>query len=72
VLFKDQDAVTQHLLQPEACELKDTINADGITAEIVEKLRSKKKAQRDQTEEERWKEIYRLLFPNEMVPNPCE
>ncbi len=58
-------------MQPKGCELQDIQYADGVTAEIVEKLRSKKKAQRDQTDAERWKDIYKLLFPNEMIPSPC-
>jgi ATP-dependent helicase/DNAse subunit B len=71
-LFKDQEAVNSHLIQPKGCELKDIQHADGVTAETVEKLRSKKKAQQDQTDTERWKDIYKLLFPNEIVPSPCK
>jgi hypothetical protein len=37
----------------------------------VEKLRSRKKAYKGQTEEERWEEIYKLLFPDEIAPSPC-
>lgn len=70
-LFEDQNAVNTHLMEPKACELKNTTQTDGVTSEIYEKLRSKKKAQRNQTEAERWKDIYKLLFPNEMIPSPC-
>lgn len=52
--------------------LIDDVQQDGITNEMVEKLRSKKKAHRDQTEEDRWKEIYQILFPGEIVPSPCK
>jgi hypothetical protein len=61
-----------HLERPEGCELRDIEHADGVTAEIAEKLRSKKKAQPNQTEAERWQAIYRLLFPHEVVPSPCK
>ncbi|PMD47741.1 hypothetical protein L207DRAFT_576502 [Hyaloscypha variabilis F] len=67
-LFKDQDEVNSHLNEPKACEHTDAAHADGVTAEIVEKLRSKKIAQR--TELERWQDIYKLLFPEEMIPSP--
>jgi hypothetical protein len=59
-------------MQRNICELKDIEHADGVTTEIFEKLRSKKKAQRDQTEADRWKDIYQLLFPNEVIPSPCK
>jgi hypothetical protein len=72
VLFKDQNAVNVHLMQQIACERKDIEHIDGVTTEIFEKLRSKKKAQKDQTEADRWKDIYKSLFPNEMVPSPCK
>jgi hypothetical protein len=45
---------------------------DGITPEIAVKLKSRKKASPDQSVPERWKDIYRLLFPDELVPLPCK
>ena len=72
VLFKDQDAVNRHVIQPKSCEVRDIEHADGVTMEIVAKLRSKKKTQQGHTEADRWKHIYRLLFPNEMIPSPCK
>jgi hypothetical protein len=59
-------------MQRDVCELRDTENVDGITTEIFEKLRSKKKVQRDQTEADRWKDIFKLLFPGEIIPSPCK
>lgn len=44
---------------------------DGLTSDIVERLKSKKKSEKNQSDGDRWKEIYRLLFPHEIVPNPC-
>jgi hypothetical protein len=61
-----------HLKEPKGCELKNFEQADGVTSEVYERLRSKKKVQRDQTEADRWKDIYKLLFPNEMIPSPCK
>jgi hypothetical protein len=59
-------------MEPEGCKLLEVVQQDGITNEMVEKLRSKKKAHRDQSEEDRWKEIYQILFPGESVPSPCK
>ncbi len=69
-MFENEDAVTSHLTQSEACELSTLEIPDGVTPDIVEKLRNKKTEQR--TEAQRWQEIYKLLFPNEMIPSPCE
>lgn len=59
-------------METEGCKLLEVVQQDGITNEMVEKLRSKKKAHRSQSEEDRWKEIYQILFPGEMIPSPCE
>lgn len=59
-------------MEPEGCKLLEVVQQDGITNEMVEKLRSKKKVHRDQSEEDRWKEVYQILFPGEMVPSPCK
>lgn len=64
--------MNEHLNEPEGCKLLEVVQQDGITNEMVEKLRSKKKAHRDQSEEDRWKEIYQILFPGEIVPSPCK
>ena len=69
-LFKNQDEVNKHLRESTPCKLSDDDHPDGVTADIVEKLRSKKTAQRKEVE--RWQDIYKLLFPNEMVPSPCK
>ncbi|KAE9363847.1 hypothetical protein N431DRAFT_356502 [Stipitochalara longipes BDJ] len=69
LLFEDQAAVDLHLREPQPCQLQDINHVDGITVDIVLKLKSKKKKP-NQTEAERWKDIYRLLFPNDIIPDP--
>lgn len=59
-------------MELEGCKLLEDVKHDGITNDMVEKLRSKKKAHRDQSEEDRWKEIYQILFPTEIPPSPCK
>jgi hypothetical protein len=54
------------------CELKLACPPEGITPEIEKRLRCRKKAHPDQTEEDRWKDIYRILFPDTVVPSPCK
>jgi len=44
----------------------------GISAEQEKALRSRKKTGASQSEEDRWKEIYQVLFPGEPCPkSPC-
>ncbi|CAD6444602.1 f8c9ece0-bf87-47e0-874a-78644042707a [Sclerotinia trifoliorum] len=69
-LFSDQQEVNDHLKQAEACELSKDVQDDGITNEIMEKLRSKKKTHRSQSEEDRWKEMYRTIFSTDVIPDP--
>jgi hypothetical protein len=45
--------------------------AEGVTADIEKKLRSRKKSYPHQTEADRWEEIYRMLFNTAIVPSPC-
>ncbi|KAF8846433.1 hypothetical protein BDZ45DRAFT_812329 [Acephala macrosclerotiorum] len=68
--FRSQEEVIQHLNGLESCPLRDIRLPEGITSETVEKLRSRKKTSKDQTEQERWKEIYKLLFKDELIPSP--
>jgi hypothetical protein len=64
--------VGRHLKEVEGCKLREIDIGDGITSEIVERLKSKKRAHRDETEEDRWQKIYVLLFPGSSVPPPCK
>jgi hypothetical protein len=64
--------VNNHLQEPKGCQLKNAEPPDGITPEVYERLHSKKKVQKDQTEADRWKDIYKLLFPNDVIPSPCK
>jgi hypothetical protein len=67
-----QEALDAHLTVVNICSLQTGQATEGLTADLEKKLKSRKKSSPDQTEEARWKEIYGLLFPNEVVPNPCK
>jgi hypothetical protein len=56
----------------EGCELNTNELQEGINDDTEKRLRSRKKAHREQTENERWVEIYGVLFPGEDVPSCCE
>ncbi|KAF4630543.1 hypothetical protein G7Y89_g7597 [Cudoniella acicularis] len=53
----------------EGCSLRVANPPEGITTDMLKALKSRKKF--NQTEEERWKGTYRILFPRECeVPSP--
>jgi hypothetical protein len=70
--FKTQEALDAHLTVVNICSLQPGQAAEGLTADLEKRLKSRKKTSPDQSEEARWKEIYGLLFPNEVAPNPCK
>lgn len=56
----------------QGCEPSRISLAEGITTEIEKKLRSRKKTSRNQTDSDRWMEIYKTLFPTSISPDPCK
>ena len=71
-LHKSPEELEQHGLAIEGCKLIDQQPVEGITGGIEKKLRSRKKLHRDQSEVERWQEIYQILFPGEAIPAYCK
>lgn len=69
MLFNAQELLNEHL-RSTRCDIKAFVPLKSITDEIEKKLKSRKKLNLGPAE--RWKEIYRLIFPNESVPSPCE
>lgn len=68
--FSDGRQLTIHEMAPEACELLDIKPPGDITTSQERQLKSRKHTHRRQSDEEKWREIYRLLFPNDIVPSP--
>lgn len=55
------------------CEVLDIIHPGDITSYQEKQLKSRKHTARRQSDNEKWADIYRLLFPNEqLVPSPCK
>jgi hypothetical protein len=73
-LFKTQEQLDSHLLvdASDICGVQTGHPPEGITVEHERRLRSRKKASPNQTDGDRWKDIYKLLFPNEEIPSPCK
>jgi hypothetical protein len=70
--FKSSTELEGHYTADDICEKKAGTTAEGVTADIEERLRSRKQMGPRKSEEDRWREIYKLLFPDEIVPSPCE
>jgi hypothetical protein len=72
MVFKTPRELDDHMMvqAAEICEIVKGQIPDGITGEQELHLRSRKKKTRDQTDEDRWRDIYKLLFPTDQVPSP--
>lgn len=71
-VFRKQSELAAHAMRPESCRLREGNGPADISAQQELQLKSKKYASRYQSEEEKWREVYRLLFPGEHIPSPCE
>jgi hypothetical protein len=73
-IFKNQEQLDSHLTVATSniCDLQLGHPPAGITPEQEKHLRSRKKTSPNQSEADRWKDIYKLLFPNEEIPSPCK
>ena len=73
-MYNDDDEVTDHLKNG-ACETNESELPDGVTGSMERQLRNRRKAFPGQTEEQIWRQIYKVLFPlvlDEDIPTPCE
>ncbi|KAE9378798.1 hypothetical protein N431DRAFT_553166 [Stipitochalara longipes BDJ] len=71
-IFKSQEQLDSHLTvaTSDICDLQPGHSPEGINPEQERRLRSKKKTSPNQSEVDRWKDIYKLLFPDEDIPSP--
>jgi len=70
-LFDTDEDVRTHLVDPEPCSFKQGDPPDGISVSMQKALKSRKATSQNLPQPERWKEIYRMLFPGHDVPEPC-
>jgi predicted methyltransferase len=72
-VFSDARQLNNHEMSAERCEVIDAVSPGDITAYQEKQLKSRKHTAKRQTDEEKWADIYRLLFPGEeRVPSPCK
>jgi len=73
-VFENEELLDSHAIVPAAsiCEAIPGNPPEGITPKQIAELKSKAKPYANQKDTDRWKEIFRLLFPGESVPSPCK
>jgi hypothetical protein len=72
VFDKSNDLESHETLsKSEICEASEGQLPEGITPKLVREIKSKARSWPGQTEEDKWREIYKKLFPGEEVPSPC-
>ncbi|KAK0733128.1 hypothetical protein B0T26DRAFT_669566 [Lasiosphaeria miniovina] len=70
MIMKSDSQLWEHQRQAEGCQVRLVDLPEGINTEQEKQLRKKKQRE---TEEDRWLEMYRILFPDEdgdLVPSP--
>lgn len=75
--FEDYGDLDEHLEKIAPCSPKESTAANsyeiGISRRTMEKLKSKRRSGEEQTEIDRWREVYKLLFPERIIiPTPCK
>ncbi|EGO60027.1 hypothetical protein NEUTE1DRAFT_80650 [Neurospora tetrasperma FGSC 2508] len=73
---KNNKSLVAHLQTDPSCEKQPNLSiVDGVTPEQKEKLLSRKKTHGDMTDEEKWRHMYMILFPDDdkdSIPSPCK
>ncbi|KAL7623804.1 hypothetical protein AAE478_005357 [Parahypoxylon ruwenzoriense] len=74
--FEDAKDLTEHLRADVLCEKLEKVPVlQGIDEATEAKLKVRKKSCPGMTDEQRWKDIYVILFPNanpKAIPSPCK
>lgn len=55
----------------ERCGVKMGELVDGMTRKMKDQTQCRRKVHPGQTDAEKLEQIYKILFPNEVVPDPC-
>jgi hypothetical protein len=72
--FEDKKEYDSHITagRDEICDVISGQPPQGICPETEKLLKSRKKASKEETEEDRWIAMYRILFPDDLlIPSPC-
>ena len=71
--LKNSIQLSAHQRSEVACEIRIDEPQEGINEEQLLRLRSRKKPQGKLSEEEKWNEAYKVIFPDDdLIPSPCK
>ncbi|KAH6972918.1 hypothetical protein BKA56DRAFT_593014 [Ilyonectria sp. MPI-CAGE-AT-0026] len=71
--FESEKTQLEHLTAEKPCQKREKPKLEGVDSSTEKILRSRKHMQKHNNEEDRWREIYVILFPGtnaESIPNP--
>ncbi|KIM98284.1 hypothetical protein OIDMADRAFT_146920 [Oidiodendron maius Zn] len=69
-VFDSEELLDAHTVAEERCNLNAEEPVDGVTRKMKDQLQCRKKLHPGQTDAEKWEAIYKVLFPDEVVPDP--
>ncbi|PSN74914.1 hypothetical protein BS50DRAFT_615700 [Corynespora cassiicola Philippines] len=71
--FKVEALFHEHQRAKDTCTMRPKENLEGFDKEQEKRLRSRKRCPPEQNEEEKWRDMYRILFPSDdpaSMPSP--
>jgi uncharacterized C2H2 Zn-finger protein len=74
IVFDNQTQLTKHSRSTSSCTMNDAKPPVGFDVDQGKALRGRKTMFRAQSEEEKWKIVYLILFPDTALgelPSPC-
>ncbi|KAM5362064.1 hypothetical protein ACJZ2D_012731 [Fusarium nematophilum] len=73
--FKDEEGYLNHQRTPQPCPLREMEHVEGFDAAQERSLKSRKRANPELSETEKWKRVFQILFPHVLdddIPSPCK
>ena len=73
--FKTLEEHEEHQRAPQVCQIKSRAIADGCDRDQERLLRSKKRSAAIKSESDKWKQVWKTLFPedgDDDIPAPCK
>ncbi|KAF4450194.1 hypothetical protein F53441_6628 [Fusarium austroafricanum] len=71
--FKDEQCYMDHLRTEEACPLREMEHVEGFDAAQERSLKSRKRPERELSENDKWRRVFKILFPHVLdddIPSP--
>ncbi|KAF1994367.1 hypothetical protein P154DRAFT_447722 [Amniculicola lignicola CBS 123094] len=73
--FSTEPLLREHQRDARGCEIREQAPLEGFNKDQERKLKSKRRSPVVQTEEDKWKRVYHILFPDdpaEAMPSPLD